>query len=71
MFVYLFAADNNVNRLPVGKRARQLRFNGQFRFLLVHGSCVEFHNETAFGTRSLRSLAIAKLHRKNGANFVP
>ena len=30
----------------LGKWARQLRFNGQFRFCLrVHGCCVEFHNE--------------------------
>ena len=55
----------------LGKRARQLRFNGQSRFLLVHGCCVEFHSETAFGTRSILSLAIAKLHRKTGSKFVP
>ena len=55
----------------LGKRTRQLRFNCPFRFLLVHGSCVEFHNETACGTLSLLSLAVAKLHRKTGAKFVP
>ena len=72
--MYLFGANNNINRLSFGEMSEtaEPRFNGQFRFCLrVHGCCVEFHNGTILGTQSLPSLIFAKLDRKTEAKFLP
>ena len=56
----------------LGKWAKQLRFNGQFRFCLrVHRCCVEFHNGSVLVMQSLPSLVCAKLDRKTEAKFLP
>ena len=60
----------------LGKWARQLRFNGQFRFCLrVHGCCVEFRNGTVLGRNHffrwfLRSW-IGKLRPSSSPKSVP
>jgi len=60
----------------LGKWARQLLCNGQFRFCLrVRGCCVEFHNGTVLGTQSLLSLVlrswIGKLRSSSSPKSVP